>query len=273
MVDGAFSRRSHDGLTSVPSARSCDGSGVRTAGCAGSASILAKAAAWFAREMSGSIPSSGLRVRESQPGLLHRLSPSQLRPCAMAAGRISDQRVLPSLARPGAVGPRRERLPERCSIACPLSLHEIHRTSRGTYGAHLACSCRTRRRAQGHAVGRKRIARPLACAPAGLRGHQCGARPCAEHGRDRYGMRAPERPGGSGSGRARLHRRRTRSALGRGHHLHPHLGRVPVPRRRAGCLQPPRGRLVHGQPPAHTARARCPRHGALAASARRRDPP
>ena len=63
--------------------------------------------------------------------------------------------------------------------------------------------------------------------------------------------RPPCARGGAGLGRARLHRRRTRSALSRGHHLHPNLGGNSVPRRRAVCLQPPRGRLVHGQPPAH----------------------
>ena len=139
-------------------------------------------------------------------------------------------------------------------------IREIHRISRETYGA---LRIHAELVAQGCAVGRKRVARLMR--RAGLRGIS-----------RRKGTRTTTRDArasDTGPGRARLQRRRTRSALGRGHHLHPHLGRVPVPRRRAGCLQPPRGGLVHGQPPAHPARARCPRHGPLATAARRRDPP
>ncbi len=44
--------------------------------------------------------------------------------------------------------------------------------------------------------------------------------------------------------------------MGRRYHVHPDLGWVPVPRRRAGCLQPARDRLVHDQPLAHPPRAR-----------------
>ena len=140
-------------------------------------------------------------------------------------------------------------------------IREIHRLSRGTYGAPRIHAELVDR---GYAVGRKRVARLMR--RAGLRG-------ISRRKGDANDDTGCARPGGGGPGRARLHRRRTRSALGRGHHLHPHLGRVPLPRRRAGCLQPPRGRLVHGQPPAHPARARCPRHGALATTTRRRDPP
>ena len=139
-------------------------------------------------------------------------------------------------------------------------IREIHRISRETYGA---LRIHAELVAQGCAVGRKRVARLMR--RAGLRGIS-----------RRKGTRTTTRDArasDTGPGRARLQRRRTRSALGRGHHLHPHLGRVPVPCRRAGCLQPPRGGLVHGQPPAHPARARCPRHGPLATAARRRDPP
>ena len=140
-------------------------------------------------------------------------------------------------------------------------IREIHRISRGAYGAPRIHADLVDR---GCTVGRKRVARLMR--RAGLRGHQ------PTQG-DANGDAGCARPRGAGPGRARLHRRRTRSALERRHHLHPHPGRVPLPRRRAGCLQPPRGRLVHGQPPAHTARARCPRHGPLATPARRRDPP
>ena len=61
--------------------------------------ILAKAAAWFARETGSTRP--GLRVRESQPGHVSR------RHDVPAAGGLC-QRVL-RVAGPGAVGPHRER--------------------------------------------------------------------------------------------------------------------------------------------------------------------
>ena len=80
-------------------------------------------------------------------------------------------------------------------------------------------------------VGRKRIARLMH--RAGLRGisRRKGTRTTVRDARARAAPDLVERDFTADA---------TRSALGRGHHLHPHLGRVPVPRRRAGCLQPPR---------------------------------
>ena len=80
-------------------------------------------------------------------------------------------------------------------------------------------------------------------------------------------------PPGARPGRARLLGRRPQPALGGRHHLRPDLGGLPLPGRRARCVQPPRGRLGDGQPPADGAGARRARHGHRPAAARRRHPP
>src|SRR6476660_1603082 len=51
------------------------------------------------------------------------------------------------------------------------------------------------------------------------------------------------------------------------------MGRLPLSGGRARCRQPPDRRLVDGDHLAHAGGARCPRHGALAATAEWRDPP
>ena len=45
----------------------------------------------------------------------------------------------------------------------------------------------------------------------------------------------------------KLHGRRTRPALGRRHHVYPGFRRVPLPGRRARCVEPPSDRLGHGR--------------------------
>ena len=76
----------------------------------------------------------------------------------------------------------------------------------------------------------------------------------------------------SRSRRTELHGRRTRPALGRRHHVYPGFRRVPLPGRRARCVEPPSERLGHGDAPAHGARPRLSEHGRLAAPARASDP-
>ena len=119
-------------------------------------------------------------------------------------------------------------------------IREIHRISRETYGAP-----RIHAELTAHAVSRKRIARLMR--NAGLAGisRRKGTRTTV---RDARARAAADRS-------SAIHRRSARSAMGRRYHVHPDLGRVPLSRRRAGCLQPARDRLVDGQPLAHPSRA------------------
>ena len=55
---------------------------------------------------------------------------------------------------------------------------------------------------------------------------------------------------------------RARSAVGRRHHLRPHLGGLAVPGRHPRCVQPPRGGLGARRPSAHRTRHRCTADGA-----------
>ena len=79
-------------------------------------------------------------------------------------------------------------------------------------------------------------------------------------------VRAGSRPAG-------LHRDRAESGLGGRHHVRSDLGRVPLSRHRAGCLQAPDRRLGDGHAPQNRPRPRRIEHGPRAAPAPRRDSP
>ena len=148
-----------------------------------------------------------------------------------------------------AWGKRPLSLRARADVELSALIAGIHGASRGTYGApriHAELA------AQGIHVGRKRVARLRRTAE--LQG--VSRRKFRNHRSRRH------RAAGSGPRRSAVHRGRAGSAVGRGHHLRPHLGRLPVPRRRARCLEPPRHRLGHGNASAHRARPGRPRPGA-----------
>jgi len=105
--------------------------------------------------------------------------------------------------------------------ANPCDPHAVARHVRGAPGhAELA--------ALGVHVGRKRVARLMRAL--GLAGvsRRKGTRTTVL-----IAMRARAR-----SRRPRLRGRAAGSPLGRGHHVHPDVGRLPLPRRRARCVEP-----------------------------------
>jgi transposase InsO family protein len=138
-------------------------------------------------------------------------------------------------------------------------IRALHTRSRGTYGerrvhAELA--------AHGVHVGRKRITRLMRAM--GLAG--------VSRRNDHHVPRS-RRTARPGSRRSPLHRPRSGSALGRGHHVHPNVGRLALPCRRPRRVEPARGWLGDGHPFADRARARRAQHGGYAAPAHERHPP
>ena len=123
-------------------------------------------------------------------------------------------------------------------------IEHFHARSRGTYGAPRIH--RDLREEDEVRVGPKRVARLMR--QAGIVGISRRKRRVTTTRRDVDGRPAPDLVDRDFTGD------RSRPALGRRHHLRADPCRVSVPRRRRRRVEPPRGRLVDGQSPAHRAR-------------------
>jgi transposase InsO family protein len=123
----------------------------------------------------------------------------------------------------------------RTDVELTARVEMVHRASRGTYGAPRIHAELT---AEGLPIGRKRIARLMRAA--GLQG--VSRRKVRTTVRDETAASARPR-------RSPVHRGRARSAVGCGHHLRPHVGWLPVSRRRARCVEPAGHWLGDGLPP------------------------
>ena len=119
----------------MPSARSCDGSGVRTGLLPGEREILATAAAWFARR-DRLDPVRHLRVRESQPRPPRIPSRSDVR--ARGSPDLSGYYAWQGRA-PSARGPR-------AMEQCYDRIRDIQPHLAGTHGAPRVSSERSRLR-------------------------------------------------------------------------------------------------------------------------------
>ena len=154
---------------------------------------------------------------------------------------------------------RRERTAD-AALCCGRSARSTS-ASRGTYGVpRVHAELRDARRPRRPQAGRSADAR------GGLGGREPAQALHDDDVRDRDARPAPDlvernfaAPG-------------PEPALGRRHHVHPDVGRLPLPGRRPRCVEPARRRLGDGDAPAHRARARRARHGARAAAAERRHP-
>ena len=117
-------------------------------------------------------------------------------------------------------------------------MRTIHERSDATYGAPRIHAELAEAEDQ---VGRKRVARLMRAA--GLVGVSRRKWICTTV-RDRGARPAPDLV-------ERNFVTRSQCFVGRGHHLHPDLGRLSLPGGGAGCLQPADRRLGDGDPSAH----------------------
>ena len=158
------------------------------------------------------------------------------------------QRVL-CLAPAGPIGPG--------SAGCDAA--ERHSRLPRTLRPHLRRAAAPRGSPRGRRAGRAEADRSALAAGRARRGQSTARRPhhAAGTGRDAGGR----------SSAAQLHGDRPEPALGRRHHLHPDLGRLPLPRGGARCLQPPDRGLGDGNAPEDRSGPGRAQHGARATEA------